>query len=82
MTGRRCLFPGCKPTIVAYDEDGKMLVALPCRPKRVGQWLAEGISSADRKRLARALVRQSETSYPLFAEDEGRSQTIEVCDEA
>ena len=70
MTGARCIFPDGRAMIVAYNEDGKMLLALPCRPKRRGSWVAQGFTSTDRKRLARALVQRSEMSHPLFAATE------------
>lgn len=44
--------------IVAYDDGGKELLALPCNPIRPAQWWMGKVSRAERARLLSALARR------------------------
>lgn len=41
--------------LFAYDSEGKELVGIPCKPKSLIDWARQGVTKADKTRLAQAL---------------------------
>lgn len=56
ITVSRCIFPGGKAVLVAYDAQGQFLMGIGKNPPNVARWVMKGVTAADRREMEAEVI--------------------------